>query len=74
METTRKTNRMLAEGGIMIALALVLGLLKPYEFPRAGSISLEMLPLFVFCIRWGFGRGCWFALPSACSRFLSKAL
>lgn len=48
---------MLAEGGVLIALALVLGMLKPYEFPNGGSISLEMLPLFVFCIRWGFGRG-----------------
>lgn len=48
---------MLAEGGVLIALALALGLMRPYEFPNGGSISLEMLPLFVFCIRWGFGRG-----------------
>ena len=57
MKTSNKAIRMLAEGGVMIALALVLGLLKPYEFPQGGSISLEMLPLFVFCIRWGFGPG-----------------
>lgn len=55
--TKSKATRMLAEAGIMIALALVLGMLKPYEFPNGGSISLEMLPLFLFCVRWGFGRG-----------------
>ncbi|MCD8004517.1 MAG: energy-coupled thiamine transporter ThiT [Oscillospiraceae bacterium] len=49
--------RMLCEGAIMIALALVLGLLKVYEFPQGGSISLEMLPLLVFCVRWGVGDG-----------------
>ena len=42
--TKNKTTRMLAEAGIMIALALVLGMIKPYEFPNGGSISLEMLP------------------------------
>ncbi len=57
MRTSSKGIQMLAEGGVLIALALVLGMLKPYEFPNGGSISLEMLPLFVFCIRWGFGRG-----------------
>ena len=51
----RQTVRMLCEGAIMIALALVLGLLKPYELPQGGSISLEMLPLFFFIARWGVG-------------------
>lgn len=55
--TKNKTTRMLAEAGIMIALALVLGLIKPYELPNGGSISLEMLPLFLFCVRWGVGPG-----------------
>jgi len=52
-----KTTRMVAEAGILTALALVLGLIKPYEFPQGGSISLEMLPLFLFCVRWGAGPG-----------------
>ena len=42
-----QTVRMLCEGAVMIALALVLGLLKPFELPQGGSISLEMLPLFI---------------------------
>ena len=49
--------RMLCEGGVMIALALVLGLLKVFELPQGGSISLEMLPLLFFCVRWGMGGG-----------------
>ncbi len=74
METTRKTNRMLAEGGIMIALALVLGLLKPYEFPRAGPSLWKCCRCLCSASAGALAGGCWFALPSACSRFLSKAL
>ena len=55
--TKRYATQMLCEGAIMVALALVLGLLKPFELPQGGSISLEMLPLFVFCVRWGVGGG-----------------
>ena len=53
--TKRQTIRMLCEGALMVALALVLGLLKPFELPQGGSISLEMLPLFLFIARWGTG-------------------
>ena len=58
-----QTVRMLCEGAVMIALALVLGLLKPFELPQGGSISLEMLPLFLFIARWGMGSSliCCFA-------------
>ena len=61
--TKRQTIRMLCEGALMVALALVLGLLKPFELPQGGSISLEMLPLFIFIARWGTGSGliCCFA-------------
>ena len=54
---------MLCEGAVMAALALVLGLLKPYELPQGGSISLEMLPLLIFIARWGVGSSliCCFA-------------
>ena len=49
--------RMLCEGAIMIALSLELGLLKVFELPQGGSVSLEMLPLLLFCVRWGMGGG-----------------
>lgn len=60
---SKKQIRMLCEGALMIALALVLGLLKPFELPQGGSISLEMLPLFLFIARWGTGSSlvCCFA-------------
>lgn len=47
------TVRMLCEGGVLLALALVLNYLKLYRFPNGGSISMEMLPIFLFAIRWG---------------------
>ena len=43
--------RMLCEGGLMIALALVLGLLKVFELPQGGSISLE--GGFIACFAFG---------------------
>lgn len=57
MKTKKNTTRMLCEGAILIALALILGLMKVFELPQAGSISLEMLPLLLFCVRWGVGSG-----------------
>ena len=55
MQSTKmnKMVLMLCEGGILLALALVLNSIKLYRFPNGGSISLEMLPIFVFAIRWG---------------------
>ncbi len=54
-----KQNRLraLCEGAILIALSLILGLIKLFELPLGGSISLEMLPLFLYCLRWGAGPG-----------------
>ena len=49
--------RALCEGGILISLSLVLGMIKVFELPQGGSISLEMLPLLLFCVRWGVGWG-----------------
>ncbi len=54
-----KRNQLLPliEGALFVALAQVLGYLKLYELPQGGSITLSMLPIFVYCARWGFGRG-----------------
>lgn len=57
MARIRKTTRMLCEGAVMIALSLILGLLKAFELPQGGAVSLEMLPLLLFCARWGVGSG-----------------
>ena len=55
MKRSKLTLRYLCEGAIMIALAQILGYLKLYELPQGGSITLSMLPIFLFCSRWGFG-------------------
>ena len=49
--------RMLCEGGIMLALALVLNAFKLIQFPNGGSVDLAMIPIFFFAIRWGVGPG-----------------
>ncbi len=60
MSQTRKSLmpvRALCEGAIMLALAMVLNYFKLFRLPNGGSISLEMLPIFVFALRWGVGPG-----------------
>lgn len=49
--------RALTEGAIMVALAQALGYLKLFELPNGGSISIGMLPIFVYCVRWGWKSG-----------------
>ena len=49
--------RALCEGAIMVALAQVLSMIKLWELPQGGSITLGMLPIFLYCARWGFGPG-----------------
>ena len=46
--------RALTEGAIFVALAVVVGKLKLFELPQGGSINLAMLPIFIYCARWGF--------------------
>ena len=49
--------RMLAEGGLMVVLAQILGYIKLWEMPWGGSICLSMLPVFLFSCRWGLFPG-----------------
>ena len=51
------TIRRLCEGALLIACAELLGFLPLYRMPWGGSVDLAMLPIFVFCTRWGFGPG-----------------
>ena len=50
-----KPLRALTEGAILIALAEILSLLPFYKLPWGGSIDIAMLPIILFCVRWGFG-------------------
>ena len=57
MTKTHKSIRALTEGAILIALAEILSFLPLYKLPWGGSIDFAMLPILLFCIRWGFGPG-----------------
>ena len=52
---TKLTLRALCEGTIFIALATVLSMLPIWKMPQGGSFDLAMLPIIIFCVRWGFG-------------------
>jgi thiamine transporter len=43
----------LTEAALAIALAFVLGLIKIFQMPFGGSISLEMIPLILLALRQG---------------------
>ena len=49
--------RALCEGAVMVALAQVLSYVKLFELPQGGSVGIGMLPIFIYCARWGFGPG-----------------
>ena len=57
MSKFHRTLRALCEGAILIALAEILSLLPLYKLPWGGSIDFAMLPILLFCTRWGFGPG-----------------
>ncbi len=57
MTTTHQNVKALCEGALMVALGTVLGYLKLLELPQGGAISLGMLPILFYAIRWGVGRG-----------------
>ena len=54
---SHKRIRMLVEGAIMIAAAQVLSYLKIWRMPWSGSITLAMLPIVLYAVRWGVGPG-----------------
>jgi len=47
----------LVEAAVSVALAYLLGFLKLWQMPFGGSVSLEMVPLFVFAFRRGPAAG-----------------
>ncbi|MBP3634118.1 MAG: energy-coupled thiamine transporter ThiT [Oscillospiraceae bacterium] len=57
MYTSRSAIARLCEGALMIAIAQILSFLPLYKMPWGGSIDLAMLPIFLYCARWGFGPG-----------------
>ena len=53
----RNHTRALVEGAIFIAIAEVLGMIKLWHMPEGGSISLMMVPMVIYALRWGLSRG-----------------
>ncbi len=49
--------RALCEGAVLIAVAEILSFLPLWKMPWGGSIDLAMLPVLIYCLRWGFGPG-----------------
>jgi thiamine transporter len=47
----------IAEIGVAVALAAVLGMVRVWTMPQGGSVSLEMLPILFVAIRRGLGPG-----------------
>lgn len=48
-----KNVRMLCEGALCVAMAVVLSYIKLDVGPSGGSINATMIPLILFAIRWG---------------------
>lgn len=55
--TSRIAVRALCEGALFIAVAQILGYLKLFHLPWGGSLSLMMLPILLYAVRWGVGPG-----------------
>ena len=53
-------TKMIVEGAMLLALAIVLSLITPFQklLPFGGSITLlSMLPICIFSIKYGVGKG-----------------
>ena len=57
MNNISRNTRALVEGALMVAAAEALGYIKLWHMPEGGSVSLMMLPIVLFALRWGLGKG-----------------
>lgn len=70
MRKMHKSIRALTEGAILMAVAEILSFLPLYKLPWGGSIDFAMLPIVLFCVRWGFGPGMLVAFAHGCLQML----
>lgn len=52
-----KTLKCMIEGALFVAVAQVLSMLKLWEMPWGGSVTLAMVPILLYAVRWGVGPG-----------------
>lgn len=57
MQKSRFSVYQLAEIGVALALAVVLGMFRIYRMPQGGSVSLEMVPIFYITLKHGLLPG-----------------
>ena len=57
MNKSHNAVRAMVEGAIFVAIAEILGYIKLWHMPEGGSISLMMLPVVIYALRWGLGQG-----------------
>ena len=57
MKKSKLTLRALTEAAILIAAAQVLSYLKIWRMPWGGSVTVAMIPILLYAVRWGFGPG-----------------
>ncbi len=50
---TQTKTRALTEGALLVAAATALSYVKLFELPQGGSVCIGMLPIFLYCARWG---------------------
>lgn len=53
----RTRTKIVVETGIMLALAFILSYFRIGKMPYGGSVSLQMIPIFLIALRWGFKPG-----------------
>ena len=57
MTKSKLTLRCLTEGAIMVAVAQILSMIKLWEMPWGGSVTLAMIPILLYAVRWGLTPG-----------------
>lgn len=55
--TNHNAVRSMVEGALFVALAEILGNFKLWHMPEGGSVSLMMVPIVIYALRWGLNRG-----------------
>lgn len=53
----KKNVQALCEGAVMLAMAQLLGYIRFYRMPYGGSVTLAMVPIIFFAVRWGVSKG-----------------